>query len=351
MVDLRQYQGCLVRKRFKEENSKGRRDIEDEDGWLFETTNPFGIDSLKVEKSKAKRRLDTKTQVFSFPSNVHIRNRASHSREVAVTSQVIAGFLGLNSVLCGTIAQAHDIGHVPFGHAGEAFIRQITGRPFSHAKYGAVVAQEIERRGKGMNLSFEVLAGVCCHSGDGLAEASAEEYRLVYHNDKINYVSHDINDAIRVGYLEEKSLPDFARRLGQTQREREKNCFEALIKESAEQGKVSFGYSLTARDFARTRQWMFEKVYNRINERPVSFILGSIYDFFAREDYFSDCDPIVLISLLSDEDCYNFARNLLTSISIKGINTLGFMEIVPFLRGKKINWEEPDFFWATKKSV
>ncbi len=348
---LERYRGCLAHKCFREEDSRGRRDVEDEDEWLFNLINPFELDSLKVEKSKAKRRLDLKTQVFSFPSNIYIRNRASHSREVAAASQIIASFLGLNRALCGAVAQAHDIGHVPFGHAGELFVRQITGRPFSHAKYGAIVAQEVERKGKGMNLSFEVLEGTCCHSGDELTEASVEEYRIIYYSDKINYIAHDINDAIRVGYLKEEELPDFVRRLGLTQREREKNCFEALIKESAELGKVSFEHSPMAHDFFRTRQWMFENVYNQINERPVSFILNAVHDFFIQEDYFKDCDPIVLISLLSDEDCYGFGKNLLTSVSIKEMKKVGFMEVVPFLKGKKINWEKPDFSWVTKKSV
>ena len=196
--------GPLQHLAFQNKMSKGRRfaSEEDQDGWMFDflKLDPFMIDQQKIESSKAMRRLNSKQQVFSMPVNKHIRNRMSHTIEVASLSALIAKSLGLNVDLCVSIAKAHDVGHPPFGHSGEKFIKTVTRKNFHHAVYGAILLQEIERNGKA-NFSFEVLEGITFHSAEIIPGGKPQEYSVIRLADKIAYVSHDINDAIRTGKI------------------------------------------------------------------------------------------------------------------------------------------------------
>ena len=129
------------------------------------TLRGFQNDKNKLLHSKANRRLLEKTQVQSGPENINIRSRKSHTDEVMANSVIISEGLGLNTPLCEAIALGHDIGHVPYGHVGESTLSELCGEKFRHEVFGVCVAQHIERRGQGLNLSLPVLEGILAHSG------------------------------------------------------------------------------------------------------------------------------------------------------------------------------------------
>ncbi|MGI6591401.1 MAG: deoxyguanosinetriphosphate triphosphohydrolase [Eggerthellaceae bacterium] len=175
-------------------------------------------DRDKILHSKAFRRLSHKTQVFIAPKGDHFRTRLTHTLEVAQIARTIARALGLNEDLTEAIALGHDLGHTPFGHAGEEVLREriahYRGIPaddprvhdlFQHNKQSVRVVQVLEHNGQGLNLTAEVRDGIYCHTGDLKAETL--EGRIVGKADRIAYVNHDIDDAIRAGLLSEADLP------------------------------------------------------------------------------------------------------------------------------------------------
>ena len=344
---LKENRGGLSHLAFNEAKSRGRKNKADSDSWMYELVEPFIIDQQKIELSKAWRRLAYKTQVFSLQFNPHVRTRLSHTQEVISIAALGAYILGLNVDLCVSIAKAHDVGHLPFGHVGERFMSHVTGNNFDHAAYGAVVLQEIERGGEA-NFSFETLEGVIYHSGKAIPETKPEEYKLVYWADKIAYVSHDINDAVRKGFL--GALPKKIILFGATQRERIKRCLLALLVESIETGRISFDHSFQARLFRAVREWLFENVYRKIDDAPCFNMLDAVYSFLERESrkegsIFFGLDPAILLSLTTDWECWRFYQSLISN-SQNPAADLGVSEIVSSLRGKKIDLKKPDFSFA-----
>ena len=154
------------------------------------------------------RRLRHKTQVFLGPEGDHYRTRLTHTLEVSQIARTLAGALRLNEDLTEAIALGHDLGHTPFGHAGERALNEICPFPFRHHLQSVRTAQRLEREGKGLNLCWEVLNGIACHSaGSEDAWAATLEGRVVRWADKIAYLNHDIEDAIRAGIISEGDLP------------------------------------------------------------------------------------------------------------------------------------------------
>ncbi|HRY52868.1 MAG TPA: HD domain-containing protein [Candidatus Portnoybacteria bacterium] len=336
---------------FDSAKTRGRKDkAQDNDSWLYGLLDPFAVDQQKIERSKAWRRLSGKTQVFSLQLNPYVRTRQSHTQEVVSNAALIAQVLGLNIDLCVSIAKAHDVGHLPFGHAGERFMEEVVGRPFSHAIYGAIVLQEVERGGKA-NFSFEVLEGITYHSGGSWPSALPQEYRVGYWADKIAYVSHDINDAVRKEMLR---LPSSElANLGSTHRERTEKCLVALLAESAYSKKISFEYSNEAIAFQKVKDWLFENVYYKIDDGPCFSLLKTVYEFLyeetkKEESIFFNIDPVILLSLMTDWECKQLYESLISRLP-NPAGGLGIVEIAPSIRGKKIDWESPDFSWAKNK--
>ena len=159
--------------------------------------DPFKEDFVRIIQSKAYRRLPYKTQVISLPDCVHVRTRAIHTNEVIGISSRIADRLGLNLSLCEAIAAGHDIGHTPYGHAGEEVLSKFGVKPFNHALNGVLIAQHIERNGMGLNLCHETLEGMLNHSrGAGklaIVNSKPAEYSVVMFSDKIAYTFSDLN--------------------------------------------------------------------------------------------------------------------------------------------------------------
>ncbi len=165
----------------------------------------FARDRDRIIHSKAFRRLKHKTQVFLSPTGDHYRTRLTHTLEVCQISRTIARCLFLNEDLTEAVALGHDLGHTPFGHAGERVLNDICPFNFNHNEHSVRVCQKLEKDGKGLNLTYEVLDGILCHTGPKLADTT--EGQIVRLADKIAYINHDIDDAIRAGILTEQDLP------------------------------------------------------------------------------------------------------------------------------------------------
>lgn len=310
--------------------------------------DPFKNDLSKILTCKAFRRLAGKTQVVYNPQNPHVRNRLIHTHEVMAGAMTISEALGLNTDLCLAIAAGHDIGHGPYGHVFERVAKEL-GKDFRHYVNSVVVAQHIEWRGAGLNLHFETLEGILHHSR-GSAELRADpsmrpEYAVVMWADKIAYTMSDLNDGIRYEFLDRE--PDIANRLGHEERERRNTCYDALIRESLEKGYVSFEDSAVANVFGRLREFMFENVYSRVSESSQEHTIVSLFFRFAKEPVFEGIDPLVLLSLLTDEEAFRLKNFVFHTgrWDIKRIDDMSISEIFPYLKGKTVDYYDPDLGW------
>jgi dGTP triphosphohydrolase len=337
-------------KAFDEKCSLGRRDKTDDDSSLLVHELPlFEADYLKIIQSKAFRRLAPKTQVFCLPDNPHIRDRNEHTIEVSAVSSVIAYKLGLNVSLCKAISAGHDIGHMPFGHSGEEVLSELSGKKINHSTFGVVVAQQIERKGKGLNLCHETLEGMLHHSRGSrpidLDSSLPDEYNAVMYADKIAYVFSDLNDAIRVGYV--KQVPDFVNMLGDRQRKRNDACIRALIRESNEKGRVSFSGGKEYELFSKTKDFMYRNVYDKIDWSIHKNIVRNAYSLFSGMKECKDVDPALVIALLTDVEIrqlgYQFLKNI--NPDFNSIRHFGVFEILPHIKGKNIDYTDPGLDW------
>ncbi|OGI17668.1 MAG: hypothetical protein A3J63_02625 [Candidatus Moranbacteria bacterium RIFCSPHIGHO2_02_FULL_40_12b] len=351
---MKKFKNCLRDKAFNPENSQGRRnDGKDEDSPYFNCVDPFILSRDKVLNSKARRRLNEKTQVLCDPRNPHIRTRSRHTMEVVSIATKIADITGLNIPLCEAIAEAHDIGHTPFGHLGEEFISKVSGKKFSHEVFGIVIAQHIERKGEGLNLNFEVLEGVLNHSRGGKAllinPESPLEYAVAMFSDKIAYTFSDINDGLRYGHIEEAALPREVNYLGKNQRERILHCIFTLVRESSEKGIISFSESEAAEKFGKIRDWMYENYYSQLDWRIQKMILERVFEFLQRDHSFRECDPSILLALMTDTEINQMAKNIYLhgkKPRIEDIKNFGITEIIPHIREKNIDFADPDLDWV-----
>ncbi|HEX8931769.1 MAG TPA: HD domain-containing protein, partial [Patescibacteria group bacterium] len=163
--------------------------------------------------------MSDKTQVFTFP-NTLVRNRQKHTFEVAACAMVLAEILGLNTSLTAAAAYGHDIGHVPFGHQGESWMKKAMNRPeLCHEIIGVVIAQKIERKGQGLNLTKHTLEAMMGHSGSMSKKSMSQEAWVLRYADKFAYIFHDINDIMgRMKYQAPRELLDLANEFGSNQR-------------------------------------------------------------------------------------------------------------------------------------
>ena len=216
-------------------------------------------DTDRIVHSKAFRRLMHKTQVFLQPEGDHYRTRMTHTLEVARISQTITRALGLNEDLAEAIAMGHDLGHTPFGHAGEDALSQCLGVPFRHNEQSLRVVDVLENDGKGLNLTYEVRMGILGHTGDRIPETL--EGQVVRRSDQIAYVNHDIDDAIRAGILTNEDIPEaISGVLGYNHSQRINTLVCDAIVTSREAGCVQLSPAVdqALRDL---RSFMFERVY------------------------------------------------------------------------------------------
>ncbi len=350
------YSNALSDKAFDAHLSKGRRypRSQDDDAAMYSTLDLFALDEDKATKSKAFRRLFDKTQVFMQSGHKHVRNRGFHTNEVVVLAVKIARILGLNVDLCRAIALYHDAGHTPFGHLGEEFISELSGRTFRHEVMSVVMAQKIERGGVGLNLSWEVLEGVLRHStGKNGVQTRADlplEYGVAMFADKIAYTFADLSDALRLGYLRRRDLPvEFFLLGGPVQRLQEDICVQALVQESSEKGIIAFNDSIVARQFEALRQWSYKNFYEKLNGEGdrvgARQKLKQVMHFLERFSDLFNYDPFLITALLTDSEATDIARisNKPSPDKLAEIQGFSFMEILKRLPvGMEINIFDPD---------
>ena len=213
----------------------------------------------RIVHSKAFRRLMHKTQVFLRPEGDHYRTRMTHTLEVSRIAGTITRALGLNEDLAEAIAMGHDLGHTPFGHAGEAALSQCLGKPFRHNEQSLRVVDFLEKDGQGLNLTYEVRMGILMHTGPKWPETL--EGQIVRRSDQIAYVNHDIDDAIRAGILENEDIPKaISDVLGHTHSARINTLVTDAIRVSREAGEVCLSPEVD-KALKDLRTFMFERVY------------------------------------------------------------------------------------------
>ena len=217
-------------------------------------------DTDRIVHSKAFRRLMHKTQVFLNPEGDHYRTRMTHTLEVTRIAKTVTRALGLNEDLDEAIAMGHDLGHTPFGHAGEAALTECWGRPFRHNEQSLRVVDILEKDGQGLNLCNEVREGIVGHTGPVIPKTL--EGQIVRRADQIAYVNHDIDDAIRAGILTAEDIPrDIAAILGENQRDRINTLVCDVIFTSREAGSICMTPEIQ-KALADLRSFMFARVYH-----------------------------------------------------------------------------------------
>lgn len=234
-------------------NSKGRQEFEEE----CSVRTAFHRDRDRIIHSKAFRRLKHKTQVFISPEGDHYRTRLTHTLEVAQIARTAARALTLNEDLTEAIALGHDLGHTPFGHAGEVALNNVYGE-FKHNEQSLRIVESLEG-GKGLNLTWEVRDGILNHTGNCLP--STLEGQIVKIADRIAYINHDIDDALRAGILKREELPrDVSAILGETSSQRINTMVRDLIENSLNQLIIQMSPGIL-RVMLDLREFMFENVY------------------------------------------------------------------------------------------
>lgn len=258
--------------------SKGRKIAEEK----CNLRTDYQRDRDRIIHSKAFRRLKHKTQVFLSPESDHYRTRLTHTLEVSQIARTMARALRLNEDLTEAIALGHDLGHTPFGHAGERALDKLLSFPFTHYMQSVRVCEELEKDGKGLNLTYEVLNGIKCHTRGKYAETL--EGRLVRFADRIAYINHDIDDAIRAGVISEDDIPkDIAENLGSTKSQRITSLVTSIVGNS---GKDIVMDEKTEKYYTLLHEFLFEKVYKnpvaKAEEAKVEGIVEGLFAYYLK---------------------------------------------------------------------
>lgn len=219
----------------------------------------FQRDRDRILHCKSFRRLKHKTQVFLAPRGDHYRTRLTHALEVAQNARTIARALRLNEDLVEAIALGHDLGHTPFGHAGESMLNELCDGGFKHNEQSVRIVEKLEKEGQGLNLTWEVRDGIRNHQTSSMP--ATLEGKIVRLSDKIAYINHDIDDAIRAKVLAEKDIPLHYRKvLGMTTRERLNTLIHNIIENSQDKNDICMSQEV-ADAMQGLRRFMFENVY------------------------------------------------------------------------------------------
>lgn len=262
------------------DQSKGRPRYEEPREEDVRTCYQRDID--RIVHSKAFRRLMHKTQVFLRPEGDHYRTRMTHTLEVARIASTITRALGLNEDLAEAIAMGHDLGHTPFGHAGEAALSECWGKPFHHNEQSLRVVDYLEKDGQGLNLTHEVRLGILGHTGEYWPETL--EGQIVRRSDQIAYVNHDIDDAIRAGILSNDDIPKgISAVLGDTHSVRINTLVTDAIRTSREAGAICLSPRVD-KALKDLRSFMFERVYRnpvaKGEESKAKAMLQRLYEYY-----------------------------------------------------------------------
>ena len=242
-------------------------------------------DSDRILHSKSFRRLMHKTQVFLQPEGDHYRTRMTHTLEVARIARTITRALRLNEDLSEAIAFGHDLGHTPFGHAGEVALTEVMGTPFRHNEQSLRVVDILEKDGAGLNLTYEVRMGILGHSRSSRLPETLEG-QIVRISDQIAYINHDIDDAMRAGILTDGDIPrEIADVLGESHRDRINTLVTNMIFHTLSSGELGMDPEIS-QAMEALRAFMFEHVYKnpvaKGEESKARRILQELFEYYLR---------------------------------------------------------------------
>lgn len=263
---------------FPTSESRGRERAEEP----CDIRTEFQRDRDRIIHSQSFRRLMNKTQVFLAPTGDHYRTRMTHTLEVTQIARIIARALRLNEDLTEAAALGHDLGHTPFGHAGEFALQKCYDPDFTHYKQSIRVVERLENDGRGLNLTWEVRDGIVNHTGKH--RASTLEGIIVKYADRIAYINHDIDDACRGGILSPREIPKKLRDvLGETHSERIDTMVKSIIRASTGKPWIMMGDEVQdATD--ELREFLFENVYRnpiaKSEEKKAQEMLIRLFDHF-----------------------------------------------------------------------
>lgn len=272
--------------------TKGRKIPEEK----CELRTDFQRDRDRIIHSRSFRRLKHKTQVFLSPESDHYRTRLTHTLEVSQIARTLARALRLNEDLTEAIALGHDLGHTPFGHAGERAINDLVGFGFTHYEQSVRVCEKLEKNGKGLNLTYEVLDGILHHTKDEWAQTL--EGRLVRYSDRIAYINHDIDDAIRAGVISAEDIPKpIIEALGNTKSGRINTLVNSIVKNGTKDIKMD---EETYKYYTMLHDFLFDAVYKnpaaKSEETKVLGIIEGLFEYFVKNpqkmsaEYISICE-------------------------------------------------------------
>lgn len=239
-------------------------------------------DADRILHSRAFRRLMHKTQVFLQPEGDHYRTRMTHTLEVSRVARTVARALKLNEDLTEAAAMGHDLGHTPFGHAGEAALSDVMGTEFRHNEQSLRVVDHLEKNGQGLNLTYEVRRGIVCHTGCDISETL--EGQIIRIADRIAYINHDIDDATRAGILKNSDIPkSISDILGTTHAERINTLIGDLIDTSMNRPTIAMSPRME-QTMDELREFMFEHVYRnpkaKGEESKAKIIIKELYNYY-----------------------------------------------------------------------
>lgn len=242
----------------------------------------FQRDRDRIIHSKSFRRLKHKTQVFLSPESDHYRTRLTHTLEVSQIARTISRALRLNEDLTEAIALGHDLGHTPFGHAGERALNALLSFEFTHFEQSVRVCECLEKDGQGLNLTYEVLDGIKCHTKG--PKAYTLEGRIVRFADRIAYINHDIDDAIRAGVISSTDIPlEIVANLGDTKSKRITTLVNSIVYNSKDDIVMD---SNTEKYYKLLHEFLFEKVYKnplaKSEESKVSGLVEGIFEYYMK---------------------------------------------------------------------
>ena len=239
-------------------------------------------DRDRIVHCKSFRRLKHKTQVFLAPEGDHYRTRLTHTLEVSQIARTIAKALNLNESLTEAIALGHDLGHTPFGHAGEYILNELCEDGFAHYKQSVRVVEVLEKKGRGLNLTWEVRDGIMNHGSSRMP--STLEGKIVRFSDKIAYINHDIDDAIRGRIIAENDIPkEYSEILGSSVKERLDIMIHDIILNSMDKPDIVMSADVE-NAMKDLRQWMFDHVYKnplaKKEENKAQQLIVRLYEYY-----------------------------------------------------------------------
>ncbi len=300
------------------DETKGR--LRDEEKCPLRTD--FQRDRDRIIHCNAFSRLKQKTQVFLNPTGDHYRTRLTHTLEVSQIARTISRALRLNEDLTEAIALGHDLGHTPFGHAGEAVLNEISPNGFQHYRQSLRVVDYIEKDGRGLNLTYEVRDGILKHTDE---VADTKEGFIVRCADVIAFINHDIEDAIRAGIIRQSELPESAVRvLGETKSQRITSLVTSLVKNGADNIRYDPEIESAKEEL---KEFMFLNVYKnpkcKSEEAKAKIMIEKLYRYFLERpeklpaDYLAIADrfdkPTAVcdyVAGMTDKYCTNLFINL-----------------------------------------